>query len=66
MMLSLLRDMRFGVWDPQENPGHRPKNRPIAFACDYNYFQIFTSTMSFARKKEKNHSRFFSKSLTQT
>ena len=41
---------RFGVWDPQENPGHRPKNGPIAIACDRNCFQS-SPTMSFARKK---------------
>ena len=41
---------RFGVWDPHENPGHRPKNRHFATACDRNCFQI-SSTMSLARKK---------------
>ena len=43
---------RFGVWDPQENPGHRPKNRPIAIACDCNCFQS-SHRQCRTRKKKK-------------
>ena len=31
--------VRFGVWDPHGNPGHRPKNRYFATVRDRNCFQ---------------------------
>ena len=41
--------MRFGVWDPQENPGHRPKDRYLATFRDC--FRVLTDNVGVAKKK---------------
>ena len=50
--------VRFGVWDPHENPGHRPENRYLACSGDTNCFQIHTDNVGGAKKNHHQGSKF--------